>query len=412
MNISNRESNYQIAKSVVSNFIGGLSSGMLTYGIGLMLLNQTNLAISFGLSMIISPIMGLILMVPIGNVVDTYDHKKILLFSICSRIMLLIILRLMIDHFAGIHKLILIIPFLALTTGFANLSSTTYFASIHELVNEQRVNSYNSLTASASAIANILAPALGVSVYYWFGFDMFIMLEIVGATVSLLIILLMKFYPVAQSGDSNIAANVKTKFIDGLRYVKNSQFIMSTILMAVFINFLFSSVNIGLPYLIKNALTDQMKLIDVVEPFFAIGMLAGSLFMNFWPFQNWFRVKIITCFLVISGCSILIGGTFAHDAGFIINWIIISALLLIGFFISMLNVSTDVKLQESVPNQMLGRIMSLLTTACSIVIPLGKFFYSFLFDHFQRGFIIFIANGIISIIYTLVLIPKIKTIDS
>ena len=56
--ITDRESNLQIGKDFTSNLIGSLSGGMFSFGMGLMLLNQTHLAISFGLSTIVGPLVS------------------------------------------------------------------------------------------------------------------------------------------------------------------------------------------------------------------------------------------------------------------------------------------------------------------------------------------------------------------
>lgn len=47
-NISDSESNQQIIKDFISNFIGSLSGKAFNFALGLMLLDQTKSAMSFG----------------------------------------------------------------------------------------------------------------------------------------------------------------------------------------------------------------------------------------------------------------------------------------------------------------------------------------------------------------------------
>nr|WP_257841832.1 hypothetical protein [Oenococcus oeni] len=110
--ISDLESNWQILKDVSSNFIGSLSSNMFAYGLGLMLLDQTGLAISFGIDMVITPIVGLLFLIPVGNLTDHYPHKAILSYSISIRLFALIIFACFIDYFHGLSKLVPVIIFL------------------------------------------------------------------------------------------------------------------------------------------------------------------------------------------------------------------------------------------------------------------------------------------------------------
>ncbi|KZT80680.1 transport protein [Lactiplantibacillus plantarum] len=52
INISNHQSSLQIFKAAASNFISSLSGKMFTFGLGLMLLDETHSAISFGINKI------------------------------------------------------------------------------------------------------------------------------------------------------------------------------------------------------------------------------------------------------------------------------------------------------------------------------------------------------------------------
>jgi hypothetical protein len=76
MVINNRENNLQIFKAVSSSLISGISGNMFSYGLGLMLLATTGSAISFGLSMVITPVIDLLFLVPVGNLVDHFPHKN------------------------------------------------------------------------------------------------------------------------------------------------------------------------------------------------------------------------------------------------------------------------------------------------------------------------------------------------
>jgi hypothetical protein len=74
MTIDTKASNKQIFKDVLTNLISSLSSNMFTYGLGLMLLNQTHSALSFGVELAIGPIISLLFMVPIGNLTDRFYY--------------------------------------------------------------------------------------------------------------------------------------------------------------------------------------------------------------------------------------------------------------------------------------------------------------------------------------------------
>ena len=158
INISNHQSSLQIFKAAASNFISSLSGKMFTFGLGLMLLDETHSAISFGINMIISPIVGLLCLVPIGNLIDTYPHKTVLTGSLTARTLALILFAASINLFTATAKLIPIVLFLIIDA--------------------------ISTTQSAISLSSILSPALGVGLYSLVGFSGFVILEIVATLAS------------------------------------------------------------------------------------------------------------------------------------------------------------------------------------------------------------------------------------
>ena len=86
--ISDQMSNRQIIKDFISSFISSLSGKAFNFALGLMLLDQTKSAMSFGINMIIYPLVSLIFLVPIGNLVDRYRHKKILIYNFIFRLII------------------------------------------------------------------------------------------------------------------------------------------------------------------------------------------------------------------------------------------------------------------------------------------------------------------------------------
>lgn len=194
INISNHQSSLQIFKAAASNFISSLSGKMFSFGLGLMLLDETHSAISFGINMIISPIVGLLCLVPIGNLIDTYPHKTILTGSLTVRTLALILFATSINLFTTTAKLIPIVLFLIIDAISTNINDTCYSAATHELVNGPHIQRLNSLTQSAISLSSILSPALGVGLYSLVGFSGFIILEIIATLASFSIMLTMRFH--------------------------------------------------------------------------------------------------------------------------------------------------------------------------------------------------------------------------
>ncbi len=413
--ITNKESDIQILKDVFSNFIGTLSGSMFTYGIGYMLLDKTGLAMSFGVDMIITPIIGLLFLIPVGNLTDRFPHKKILIWSILFRLITLTIFMFTINHFYGLYKLVPVVIFLTINAISVNFSSTSYSASVHELVNDTRIQKLGSLSLAATSLSSILSPAIGATLYSTVGFDSFIYIEIIATILTLLILQSMHFHYDKNSKVHQTNISLKP-FEEGLAYISKRALLKYVIIIAVVINFIFTALSIGVPFIIKTQLKLQTSYVGFLQSSLALGMLLGSLLMMVLPDKKWFAQKILIPLLLFGIEFIMLGSILLNEKNqvylVIFGMIVMMAL---GLTLSVLNISFQVRLQTTTPTHILGRVMSILSTTNSSIMPLGILFYTMLFQNGFVGGYIFIINGIVMLLYTMLLFSKllsaIKTDD-
>jgi DHA3 family macrolide efflux protein-like MFS transporter len=387
INISNHQSSLQIFKAAASNFISSLSGKMFTFGLGLMLLDETHSAISFGINMIISPIVGLLCLVPIGNLIDTYPHKTILTGSLTARTLALILFAASINLFTATAKLIPIVLFLIIDA--------------------------ISTTQSAISLSSILSPALGVGLYSLVGFSGFVILEIVATLASFGIMLTMKFHyhatnQFANSQHAPVTSHSQfAKFHSGLNYMRSRTMIKITILLSVILNFLYTAVTIGIPYILKDQLHTGNGPIGVLETGSAIGMLLGSLLLTLLPptGQKRLFLKLIIPVLILDSQILLLGVLFMTSqspTGYALLGSFIMGIL--AFALVILNITFQVYLQQTVPTKLLGRVVATLTTVNSSIMPIGTLMFTLIFQSTTHGGLVLIINGILLLGYTLLLL--------
>ncbi|XKL32412.1 MFS transporter [Lactiplantibacillus plantarum] len=387
INISNHQSSLQIFKAAASNFISSLSGKMFTFGLGLMLLDETHSAISFGINMIISPIVGLLCLVPIGNLIDTYPHKTVLTGSLTARTLALILFAASINLFTATAKLIPIVLFLIIDA--------------------------ISTTQSAISLSSILSPALGVGLYSLVGFSGFVILEIVATLASFGIMLTMKFHyhatnQFANSQHAPVTSHSQfAKFHSGLNYMRSRTMIKITILLSVILNFLYTAVTIGIPYILKDQLHTGNDPIGVLETGSAIGMLLGSLLLTLLPptGQKRLFLKLIIPVLILDSQILLLGVLFMTSqspTGYALLGSFIMGIL--AFALVILNITFQVYLQQTVPTKLLGRVVATLTTVNSSIMPIGTLMFTLIFQSTTHGGLVLIINGILLLGYTLLLL--------
>lgn len=415
--ISDRMSNHQIVKDFVSNFIGSLSGKTFYFTLGLMLLDQTKSAMSFGINMIIYPLVSLLFSIPIGNLVDRYRHKTILIVNFIFRIILFSLFYVGYRFMSSEHLLYIVIPFVIVHSITINLNDTCYTASIHELVNDGKIQRLSAVTQTAIALATMLSPAIGVAGYSLLGFTDFILLEIVANALSLVILLSMKFYyenENVQKEESPLDIG-RGFFQDMVPFFKKNRVLLYIILVSVVLNFFYTSLSIGVPFVIKEQLELENSVIGLLETVSAVGMLAASLWMSIKPSKEGKRVlnatNILFPLLVLDVAIICLGFVFAITNSDSMISVMGSLMMgLIAFCLVVLNILVNTYLQSSIETQYLGRVMSTLLTLNTSVMPIGTLVFTYLFQQVAHGGWIFVSSGILLLLYTLVMLPRIVKI--
>lgn len=413
MEISLHESNQQIFKDICSNFISSLSSNMFTYGLGLMLLNQTHSALSFGIELAIGPIISLIFMIPIGNLVDKYPHKRILLASMLIRVVFLLFLAVTLNYFVGMLKFIPVIFFVSVNSIAVIFATTAYSASVHELVNENKIHQLSSLTSAANSFANIFAPVLGVGAYSLLGFQFFVWIEIGALLLSSAITVTMKFHYKNTYFSKNVIQQKSqlVNFKKGLDYITQHSLIKALIAIAMLLNFMFSSVNMGLPYIINTQLHLGNSPIGILDTFNAAGGLLAALLMNFVPDNKAKRSRIIAPLFLFGFYFLSLGTIFSLTTDLKSVNILGSITMFIGGLgISVLNITIQIHIQKTTPTVILGRVSSTMNTANTVVFPIGTLFFTFIFQKISNGALVYLICGTIWLLVTSLMASRLNTI--
>lgn len=412
--ISDRISNKQIIKDFISNFIGSLSGKSFNFALGLMLLDQTKSAMSFGINMIIYPLVSLIFLVPIGNLVDRYPHKKILIYNFIFRIFTFLLFYAFYFLMDSSSILYLVIPFVILHSITVNISDTCYSASIHELVNDKKIQRLSSVTQTAIAIATMLSPAIGVIFYGWLGFAGFILIEIFANLLSLGVLLSMKFY-YEYNEQENKATNCKNPLHgvkEIIQFLKENQIVKYIILVGVILNFFYTSISIGVPFVLKEQLLLDNSTVGMLETMAAVGMLLASISMSLLPDKKANNILLsskITMPLVLLTMAIIgLGITFAStNSQIIISFLGSIFMGIIAFTLVVLNIIVMTYLQSTIETKFLGRVMSTLFTLNTSIMPIGTLVFTYLFQKEVNGGLIFIFGGVTLLIYIIIMLPKI-----
>lgn len=393
--ISNRQSVIQIIRAASSDIIGILSGGIFSFSLALMLLHTTHSAISFGLESIVYPIVGLLLVVPIGNFVDTHDHKTTILVSKLVTLVALLIYSAVI--FRLHDRLAASIVIVAVYAINDRISGTGYTASVHELVNERHIKPLTTIEQAATSGVQLASPLLAALLYGLIGFRGVLWLEAIAEFVVILITLSMHFHPLPQAAPTQQTAGQWAAFKVGLRYIHDHAVLWFVVQIAVWLNLLFSSVDVGLAYVMVQTLKLGNTRLGWVSSACALGMLAGNLLLMRLPsFQHLIRTVLLLT-LGFGSVFALMGAWLVHPlAANLVTGGLVLLSMAMGLFLAWINTPISVYLQTTVPTHLLGRVSVTLTTLNTLAMPVGTLLFSWLFQRLPGG-PLFIAVGLVLI---------------
>ncbi|MFD1456534.1 MFS transporter [Levilactobacillus lanxiensis] len=397
--ITNRQSVIQIVKAASSDIIGTLGGDTFSFALGLMLLHTTHSAISFGLGSIIYPLVGLLLVMPVGNLVDCRRHKPLLLTSRGVALLAFVGYALLANRVNNVMALAVVV--LTILACADKVTSTTYTASIHELVNDEHIKTLATIEQAATAGIQLISPVLAAALYGWIGFEGIVAVEIVAESLTWLIALSMHFHPLKVT-DEDAADTDKTQweqFKVGLVFIRRHFTLFTIVTIGIFLNFLFSSIDVGLPYAIVQTRHLGNARLSWILSAFAGGVLVGNLVLSVLPrFKN-VLVAVLRLAMLLGVLIGVIGGLFLVPiSSFILVASLIGISFIIGGVLAFVNTPMSVYMQMTVPTKLLGRVGSTFSTLLQLALPLGTAFYGFAFQKVSAG-PIYLVTGIVIVLY-------------
>ncbi|QUH30117.1 MFS transporter [Vallitalea guaymasensis] len=404
-------------KNTILFLLGKLVSlfGTRIYGfaMGLYILKITGSALNFSISILLSTIPALIFG-PIGGVIaDRVDRKKmVLLADFFSGVIMFIAFGL--SQIFGLELWIIYMSTVLLSILNA-LFATAFDAALPNLVDESSLSKVNSYNQAMNSLTGVLAPIIGGIVYALVPPTMFILFNGISFVLSTFSEYFIDFYWKVEKSVEKIVikevdffANIK----EGFAYIKTKSLIFSVISVAVFINFLFTAINVAIPHIVVVQFNMSDEIYGIIESALAI----GSLFVSI-TFANKLGVlKPLKMGLFVIGLGIinilfsvpLIATGLLDINNFVAVYYSI-LFFLMGCILVLINIPMAVYIQKTTDDEYRGRVMGLNGTLCMAISPLGYLLHGFLLDLIPT-YIIMIYAGVGIFLIAIYMIKKMNKI--
>ena len=196
-----------------------------------------------------------------------------------------------------------------------------------------------------------------------------------------------------QSGPVNLWHDMR----EGLRFMLGFRALLIICGVAMVINFLIVPALSLMPLLVTKHFNGQATDLAAVESAFGIAVIIGGLLLSIW---GGFKRRIITSGLGLVGMglgTVLIGLGPRNSLGFALV-----GMFVLGFMNVFVNGPFMAIMQKVVPNQMQGRVMSLLNSAGGLMTPLSLILAGPISDRLGLQ-VWYIVGGIICALMALVI---------
>ncbi len=404
-----KESRKQMIKLIMTTITGNFGSSILSFIIGLLILKKTESALNFGISQVIGPLVALVLLPFVGSVIDKYNKKIVIVIAQLFSIVSLILYALSLNSNAETNLINTYMLLICLKVADQFLNNA-FSSSVKRVVCEEYIQKVKSFQQIASSGVYIISPILAVFLLTKLKLIHFVLLEAVIEFITILIVLFINFNLIkTEESDNNEEKKVLKMFVEGIRYIRDKKVLVFIIFFAMFINFLFASVSVGLPYVLINEIKISDYLYGIINAAFPVAVIVSSIILSMMkdieaPLEFSFKwLRGTAGVLLFLGIALLFKlSIFSY---FIIFMIFAFGVNFVGNFV---NTPVFVWLTKAVPHEYQGRVFSIIETGCQLLMPLGILFYSILFDNFKSANI-FIISGIALMV--LVVLPYILKVD-
>ncbi len=369
-------------------------------------LEETGSAAIMGTVMFFSMLPTVIFVLIGGVVVDRLPRGLTLFFSDTARCFIMVIgAWLAFTDSLQMWELFVI----AICFGIADaFFLPAYNALIQQIIPEEDLPSANSINSLSMQFGRVAGPAVGGLVAGFGGTAIAFGLNAVSFFIGGLTVASLLSLPApARQEETGFSLQTFTADLrDGFRTIMSTPILWITIIVASLINITLSGpYNIGMPFLVKEHLGGDEKLLGFIYSIFPIGYAIASLILGSFPRLR-YRGIIFYVSSIIAGLGL---GAFGLNLPMPV---LVIAALLNGAALEIDGLIWMNLLQELVPPEKMGRVSSVDMLGSFVLLPIGFLFTGWLIDRIPVT-TVFVAAGVVAAAMCVLplLHPAIRRVD-
>lgn len=384
---------------VIGQIISLFGNSILRFALSLYVLDVTGSATIFGGILGFSMI-PVILLSPFGGMIADRLNRRNIMYSLDFLTAALIVVSSF--FLQGNSQVVAVAVLLVLLSVIQAFYQPSVQSSVPLLQDSGNLVQANAVVNQVNALANLLGPVIGGALYGMFGLQPILIISAASFLASAILELFLVIPYTPQTEKIPIFATVKQDFKVSMRFMAIDQpDILRSLIVVSLINLLGSSViMVGMPYLIRVVLELSAEHYGIAQGFMgAAGIVGGIVAGVIAP-----KFKLRNLYLLLMGFAILtapLGAAYLIPmSGGLSYWITVITMALMQLGGAVFSIFAMSAVQMKTPNELLGKVMSYMSTLCMCAMPIGQAIYGFLFDRFSDNvsYIMFAAGCLLLIL--------------
>ena len=313
---------------------------------------------------------------------DRHSRKKLIIYS--DLFISLSTLALAAFFMSGMTSLNLIYLASIVRSIGSGIQGPAVGAILPQIVPVEKLTRVNGISSTVNSVMQIIAPAVGGLLLATVGFVYALLFDVVTGIIAVAIMSFLKVEKVASS-DEPVSAIEDLK--SGLRYSRDNKLIKYLLIFSSLFFFLVTPAAFLTPLLVERSFGSDIWRLAANELAWTIGALFGGIAVAVkGEIKNRINAMAVSC--------LGFGITYALLGVVPDFYMYLFVMFVAGMFMPVFNTAATVMIQENVPDQMLGRVFSIIAIIISVVMPLGMVVFGPLADVIRIEYTM-IASGLI-----------------
>ncbi len=332
-----------------------------------------------------------------GVIIDRFPKKKILIFTQSASLLITFVLAILVWSGRVQYWHILIA---ATCLGFVNtLDMPTRQSFVIEMVGKEDLLNAIALNSSIFNAARILGPALAGMVMGYVGVSACFFINSISFAAVIISLFFIK--PVNEALPQKKDINALHSIIEGLKYIKQSDVLIKTLLTTLIVGAFGMNINVILPVFTKLVLHQGEAGFGFLMSFMGAGSFIGSMFMAVMSRRG--PQSFIIRFFPFLISALLIYNSFTR-----LYFLLAIGLAATGFCFVSFSATANSTIQFNTEDKYRGRVMSVYTLVFGGSTPIGNFYAGLITENFGPSAGFFSCGMMIILLMLLVLILRKK----